>query len=445
MVFDPAAYADSPQPEGAFTHLMDEIRNSITVEGYVTPTPIQEQAIPHILQGRDVLGCAQTGTGKTAAFVLPLLDIIINGSHRERELGVPVPYQRPEANRPKALVLAPTRELADQIGQSIKNYARFTKVSHAVVFGGVSQWSQVRELEAGVDILVATPGRLLDLINQRHIDLSAVEYFILDEVDRMLDMGFIPDIQKILLDIPPDRQTLFFSATLSRKVMEVASTMVRDAVEIAIEPEKLSVDRVKQVVYFVDEKNKNQLLTQILTENANGKAIIFTQMKHAANKLAEHLEKSGVRATAIHGNKSQAARTKALQGFKQGKFQILVATDVAARGLDVDDVTHVINYDMPSDAETYVHRIGRTARAGAAGDALSFCSAPERALLHGVERHLKQPVRVELDHEFHCEKASQSRQAAPKFGRQNRGGGRRNEGRGRRSEGGGSRNRRYRN
>jgi ATP-dependent RNA helicase RhlE len=435
--FDPAKYANTPQPEGAFTVLMPPIQNALTVQGYVTPTPIQARAIPEILQGRDVLGSAQTGTGKTAAFVLPLLDLICNGTVRERELGVPTQYERPQANKPKALILAPTRELADQIGQSIEGYSAFLRVSHTVVYGGVSQHHQVRALDHGVDILVATPGRLLDLMKQGHIDLSIIEYFILDEVDRMLDMGFIPDIRKILDIVPADRQTLFFSATLSRKVLEVAVDMVRNPVEIIIEPEQVAVEKIRQLVYFVDEKNKKDLLGHVLEKSENPKAMVFTQMKHAANKLAESLEKSGIRATAIHGNKSQSARTKALQGFKEGRFQVLVATDVAARGIDIDDVTHVINYDMPMEAETYVHRIGRTARAGSDGDAISFCSAPERALLYGVEKHLNIQVPVDRDHHYHCEKAATSRMAAPKLGgSRNRG-----QGRGRRGHGGRSRRR----
>jgi len=422
-IFDAVRYADTPEPKGAFTLLNEPLRQSLKVQGYIDPTPVQEQAIPVILKGRDVLGSAQTGTGKTAAFVLPLLDRICECARGGR---------RPEPNKPKALILAPTRELADQIGKSIDAYGQFLGIPYTVVYGGVGQFPQVRALQDGVEILVATPGRLMDLMEQGHIDLSSVETFILDEVDRMLDMGFIPDIRKILEDVPQERQTLFFSATLSRKVMEVADRMVDDPVKIVIEPDKPAVERIQQRVYFVDEKNKKDLLEAVLVDSGTGKIIIFTQMKHAANDLSERLEKRGVRATAIHGNKSQAARTKSLDGFKRGRFQVLVATDVAARGLDVDDVTHVINYDMPMDAETYVHRIGRTGRAGSDGDAISFCSASDRALLHSVERHLKKAVEVMMDHEYHCEKASQSRMPAPKPGGGRRSGGNR--------RGGGNRN-----
>ncbi len=385
------------------------MRQAITVQGYVNPTPIQDQAIPEILAGRDVMGTAQTGTGKTAAFVLPLLD-------RLTQAGTANPSRDRKASGIQALILAPTRELADQINQSIESYSQFLQVSHTVVYGGVSQYHQVRALSRGVDILVATPGRLLDLMEQGHIDLSQIKFFILDEVDRMLDMGFAPDIKKVLQSVPAQRQTLFFSATLSHKILEIANTMVNDPVRITIEPEKPAVDRIRQSVYFVSSKNKANLLSDVLKNAGGGKAIIFTQMKFAANRLAENLEQAGIRATAIHGNKSQAARTRALTSFKQGKFQVLVATDVAARGIDVDDVTHVVNYDMPVEPETYVHRIGRTARAGADGDAISFCSAEERALLRYVERHLKKSVPVVRDHDYHCEKASKSQMAAPKYG-----------------------------
>lgn len=442
-IFKAEEFEGCARPEGAFAHLLEDIQNALMVSGYRRPTPIQEQAIPAILKGCDVLGSAQTGTGKTAAFVLPLLDILTGGNHRDRELLQPVAYVKPKPRQPKALILAPTRELADQIGKSIEGYAQFLDITHTVIYGGIGFIPQVRDLEHGVDILVATPGRLLDHMSQGNIDLRELEYFVLDEVDRMLDMGFIPDIKKVLADVPSDRQTLFFSATLSGKVLEVANRLITDPVRITIAPESPAVDRIQQSVYFVDSKNKGSLLDEILVAQEAEKVIIFTQMKHAANRLSEDLSKAGIRATAIHGNKSQGARNKALEGFKKGHFRILVATDVAARGLDVDDITHVINYDLPLDAETYVHRIGRTARAGADGDAISFCSAEERALLHGIERHLKQEVRVEEDHPFHCEKASRSKMAAPKPGGGGRGrGGRRG---GHRSKGQSRGGRRFRN
>ncbi|MDB4458993.1 DEAD/DEAH box helicase [bacterium] len=403
----------TPNPEGAFNSLKPDLLKAIRNKGYHTPSPIQEQAIPLILEGRDLIGSAQTGTGKTAAFTLPLLQQLMENP------------MRPKRGTPRALILAPTRELAAQICDSIEDYGKYTKMNHTVVYGGVSQFHQVKALNRGVDILVATPGRLLDLMNQGYIHIEEVEHFILDEVDRMLDMGFIPDIERIMKALPPKRQTLFFSATLSRKIEELAYRMVNNPARITIEPDKPAVDRIRQTVFFVDKNNKEALLTDLLRNNSIKKAIIFTQMKHSANTVAEKLAKRGVNATAIHGNKSQAARTRALDGFKRGRFEVLVATDVAARGLDVDDITHVINYDLPMDAETYVHRIGRTARAGAEGDAISFCSADERAYLRDVERLLGNPVPYELDHQFHCEASYRSQRSAPRRPGGGGGGGRR--------------------
>lgn len=395
---------DSPAPEGAFSALIPALQRAVTTEGYTTPTPIQEQCIPHLLEGRDLMGSAQTGTGKTAAFSLPLLQQLADKK------------QRPNANCPRALILAPTRELAAQIGNSIATYGRYLKLSHTVVFGGVNQFPQVKALKRGVDILVATPGRLLDLMQQGHIRLKEVDIFVLDEVDRMLDMGFIPDIKRVLEKLPSRRQTLFFSATLSPKMVELANSMVTDPVRVTITPEKPTVEAIEQKVLFVGKKNKDSLLLSLLKDKQVDKALIFIQMKHSANRLVKTLDSAGIRGTAIHGNKTQAARTKALDGFRRGRFQVLVATDVAARGLDVDDITHVINYDLPIEPETYIHRIGRTARAGATGDAISFCSAEDRAYLHGIERLLDKPVPADLEHEFHCEDARKSRQAPPKRG-----------------------------
>ena len=408
--------APQPQsriPEGAFGALISEIQRAVAAEGYVTPTPIQEQCIPHLLAGRDLLGSAQTGTGKTAAFILPLLQRLFRNS------------RHPRKGTPRALILAPTRELAAQIGESIQAYGRFLGVRHIVIYGGVSQFHQVKALNRGVDILVATPGRLLDLVEQGFIRLNEVEVFILDEVDRMLDMGFIPDIRRVLSRIPAKRQTLFFSATMAPKMVELAHTMVRDPVRVTIAPDKPAVERIAQKVLFVGKKNKPALLVSLLSDPDINKAIIFTQMKHAANRVLEKLDAAGIRGTAIHGNKSQAARTKALDDFKRGRFRVLVATDVAARGLDVDDITHVINYDLPVEAETYVHRIGRTARAGANGDAISFCCAEDRAYLREIERLLGNPVPAEMEHAYHCDEAFRSTQPASKNFGQNRGGGRR--------------------
>ncbi len=407
-----SAHQSKPQPpQGAFSALIPEVQRAVAAEGYVTPTPVQEQCIPHLLEGRDLLGTAQTGTGKTAAFALPLLQRLATT------------HQRARKGTPRALILAPTRELAAQIRESIKTYGRFLRISHTVVFGGVNQFHQVKALNRGVDILVATPGRLLDLMQQGFIHLNEVEVFILDEVDRMLDMGFIPDIKRVLSHIPADRQTLFFSATMAPEMVKLAHTMVRNPVRVSIAPEKLAVERINQKVLFVGKSDKDALLASLLKNPQVSKALIFTQMKHAANRVAKKLDAAGIRTTAIHGNKSQAARTRALDGFKQGRYRVLVATDVAARGLDVDDITHVINYDLPVEAETYVHRIGRTARAGADGDAISFCCAEDRAYLRGIERLLGKPVPAEMGHAYHCDKAFRSSKPAPKsFGRSSAGG-----------------------
>ena len=402
-----SALQPQPQlPQGTFGALIPELQRAVAAEGYVTPTPIQEQCISHLLDGRDLMGTAQTGTGKTAAFALPLLQQFAASP------------RRPRRGTPRALILAPTRELAAQIRESIQTYGRFLRVSHTVIFGGVNQFHQVKALNRGVDILVATPGRLLDLMQQGFIHLNEVEVFILDEVDRMLDMGFIPDVKRVLSHIPAERQTLFFSATMPPKMEALAHTMVRNPVRVRIAPDKPTVERITQRVLFVGKGNKDALLVSLLSDPQIDRALIFTQMKHAANRVVKKLDAAGIRGTAIHGNKSQAARTRALDGFKRGRFRVLVATDVAARGLDVDDITHVINYDLPVEAETYVHRIGRTARAGADGDAISFCCAEDRAYLREIERLLGKPVPVEMEHAYHCDKAFRSNLPAPKsFGR----------------------------
>jgi ATP-dependent RNA helicase RhlE len=418
---------------GAFALLGPELQRAVAAEGYTSPTPIQEQTIPYLLEGRDLLGTAQTGTGKTAAFTLPLLQRLSQHT------------RRPAKGTPRALILAPTRELAAQIGDSIRTYGRFGRLSHTVVFGGVNQFRQVKALARGVDILVATPGRLLDLMGQGYIHLNEVEVFVLDEVDRMLDMGFIHDIKKVLAQVPDRRQTLFFSATMPPKMVELANTMVRNPVEVSITPEERTVERIDQKVLFVGRHNKPDLLVSLLRKPEVNKVIVFTQMKHVANRVVDKLSAAGIRGVAIHGNKSQAARTKALDGFKRGRFHVLVATDVAARGIDVDDITHVINYDLPVEAETYVHRIGRTARAGAAGDAISFCSAEERAYLREIEVLLGQPVPADMDHPHHCDQAYRSNLPKPVLGRGGGGGGGNRRGGGyggnRGGGGGGGRNR----
>ena len=376
--------------------LLEPIQRAVREEGYTVPTPIQAQCIPPLLEGRDLLGCAQTGTGKTAAFSLPLLQkLTLNNVRAIR-------------NTPRALILAPTRELAAQIGNSIRVYGKYVHLSSTVIFGGVGQQPQVNALSRGVDILIATPGRLLDLMNQGYVRLERVEFFVLDEADRMLDMGFINDIRKIIAKLPAKRQSLFFSATLEPKVIALARTLVRDPVHVAITPEKPTVEKVVQSVYFVDEHKKDKLLIKLLSDPTVKRVIVFAQMKHIANKVAGMLIQAGIQAEAIHGNKSQGARIAALEAFRRGRVRVLVATDIAARGIDVDEVTHVINYELPNEPETYVHRIGRTARAGAEGQAISFCSAPERGYLHSIERLIHQQIQVVHLAEFHSDAAMNS-------------------------------------
>lgn len=379
--------------DGVFQTLLPALQQAITQAGYTVPTPIQSQAIPHVLQGRDLLGCAQTGTGKTAGFGLPLLQHIAT-------------KPRPNTSKwPRALILAPTRELAAQIADSLAVYGRHISFSQTVIFGGVGQNPQVQSLRRGVDIVVATPGRLLDLINQGHLRLDSIEVFVLDEADRMLDMGFLPDIRKIIGRLPGLRQSLFFSATLESEVVALANTLVRNPVHITVTPEQLTVERINQKVLFVDQNDKPHLLKVLLGDATINRVLVFTRMKHVANRVAENLARSGIPACAIHGNKSQSARNAALAGFKAGRTRVLVATDIAARGIDVDSITHVINYDLPLEAETYIHRIGRTARAGADGDAISFCSAGERSMLNGIERLIRTRIAVDTDHAHHSETA----------------------------------------
>ncbi len=376
--------------------LLEQLQRAVKEEGYTVPTPIQAQSILPLLEGKDLLGCAQTGTGKTAAFILPLLQKLTTlHGHAMR-------------NAPRALILAPTRELVAQIGNSIRVYGKYLHITHTVIFGGVGQQNQVNALNRGVDILVATPGRLLDLMNQRHIHLDRVEFFVLDEADRMLDMGFINDIRKVIQRLPAKRQSLFFSATLEQKVVAFARTLVHDPVHVSVTPEAPTVEKVVQSVYFVDGHKKDQLLVKLVSNPAVKRVIVFTQMKHIANKVTEMLTRAGIRAEAIHGNKSQGARTAALEAFRRGRVRVLVATDIAARGIDIEGITHIINYELPNEPETYIHRIGRTARAGADGHAISFCSAPERGYLHSIERLIHQKINVIHEHEFHSDAAMNS-------------------------------------
>ncbi|HLC88974.1 MAG TPA: DEAD/DEAH box helicase [Candidatus Nanoarchaeia archaeon] len=376
--------------------LLEPLQRAVREEGYTVPTPIQAQSIIPLLEGKDLLGCAQTGTGKTAAFTLPLLQKLAT------------PKVQAMRNAPRALILAPTRELAAQIRESIRTYGKYLHITSTVIFGGVGQQNQVNAINRGVDILVATPGRLLDLIGQGHLRLNRVEFFVLDEADRMLDMGFIHDIRKIILKLPAKRQSLFFSATLEPKVIALAKTLVHDPVHVSVTPETPTVEKTVQSVYFVDGHKKDMLLVKLVSDPAFKRVIVFTQMKHIANKVAAMLTQAGIRAEAIHGNKSQTARIATLEAFRRGKVHVLVATDLAARGIDVDGITQVINYELPNEPETYIHRIGRTARAGAEGQAISFCSASERGILHAIERLIHKQITVVHGHEFHSEAAMNS-------------------------------------
>ncbi len=377
-------------------NLAAPIFRAVEAEGYRHPTPIQSQAIPHLLTGRDLIGCAQTGTGKTAAFALPILHLL---SEKVRKA---------PARGARVLVLTPTRELAAQVGESFRTYGRHLSVSHALVFGGVGQMPQVKALSRGVDVLVATPGRLLDLMGQGHVSLSSVEIFVLDEADRMLDMGFLPDIKKVIAKLPGRRQTLLFSATMAPDIMKLAERILKDPVKIAVAPPATTVEKVEERVLFVDEGNKRALLSDLLREPGMERALVFTRTKHGANRLVKQLGQASVDARAIHGNKSQTARTAALDDFRRGRCRVLVATDIAARGIDVDGISHVVNYDLPNEPESYVHRIGRTARAGATGLAISFCAASERAYLRDIERLLKRHVPVREDHAYHSPSAASS-------------------------------------
>ena len=366
------------QSLGLHEVLLDAVRD----KQFTTPTPIQMRAIPPALAGRDVLGCAQTGTGKTAAFALPILQ-------RLGQTG------RDQGSRPvRSLILAPTRELAAQIGQSFEDFARRSGLRHAVIFGGVNQNSQCAALRRGVDVLVATPGRLLDLLGQGKVDLRHVEILVLDEADRMLDMGFIHDIKRIVALVPAKRQTMLFSATVPAEIERLAGTLMTDPARVSVDPQALAADTVDQEVHFVGRKDKLGLLHAMLAGGTIAKALVFTRTKHGADKVARKLSRADVPAAAMHSNKSQNQRTRTLEGFKAGHLRVLVASDIAARGLDVSDITHVVNYDLPHEAETYVHRIGRTGRAGQKGQAVSFCSDEERPLLLQIERLLSRRLPV---------------------------------------------------
>ncbi|MEP6746385.1 MAG: DEAD/DEAH box helicase [Bacteroidota bacterium] len=377
--------------------LIEPVLQALSKEGYTNPTPIQEKSIPIILQKRDLLGCAQTGTGKTAAFVIPILQLM----HLQmQETGK-------AQHRISALILTPTRELAIQIGESIQAYGRYLPLRHQVIFGGVSQHAQVQSIRRGVDILVATPGRLLDLMQQGHISLRDIQYFILDEADRMLDMGFVHDVKRIIAKLPTKRQTLFFSATMPPEIQQLAKVLLNNPEKVEITPPASTVDLIQQSLYHVDKQNKQSLLIHLLKDKSIETVLIFTQMKHSADKLARVLNGSGIRTEAIHGNKSQNARQSALANFKNRQTRVLVATDIAARGIDIDELAHVINYELPNVPETYVHRIGRTGRAGASGMAISFCDRGERAYLSDIEKLIRKKIPVVTSQTYVAPKPSE--------------------------------------
>ncbi|HYO10801.1 MAG TPA: DEAD/DEAH box helicase [Tepidisphaeraceae bacterium] len=370
--------------------LIEPLLRSLVSEGYTTATPIQAKAIPSVLEGKDVMGSAQTGTGKTAAFALPILQRLSQNAPAHSGAATP---------RIRCLVLCPTRELATQIGDGFRAYGKNLKLRHTVIFGGVSQHGQVEVLRRGCpEIVIATPGRLLDLIEQRYVDLRSLEVLVLDEADRMLDMGFIRDIRKIVQHVPPKRQTLMFSATMPDEIRRLAHDLLRDPVTVEVAPVATTADKIDQSVYFVEKGQKPQLLAHLVNALPMSRAIVFTRTKHGADKVVRHLHARGIRAEAIHGNKSQNNRTRALDGFKSGKVPVLVATDIASRGIDVENITHVVNYDLTHEPETYVHRIGRTARAGASGHAVSFCASDERENLRLIEKLIRRSIPVKTDH-----------------------------------------------
>ena len=370
-------------------NLISPILKAVAQEGYLEPSSIQSQAIPLLLEGRDLLGCAQTGTGKTAAFALPILQMLYE-RHKAGSVGLPL----------QVLVLAPTRELAAQVGQSFTVYGRYTGLTTAVVFGGVDQAPQVSKLRAGVDILVATPGRLCDLIGQGLCDISEVSVLVLDEADRMLDMGFIHDVKKIVALLPRERQTLLFSATMPKEIASLAGSILRNPATVSVTPVSSTVDAITQSVYLVDRANKRRLLTHLLQDDGITSALIFSRTKHGTEKICKILNKAGIASGAIHGDKSQGARQRALENFKAGQTRALVATDIAARGLDISRLSHVINYDLPNEPETYVHRIGRTGRAGFSGDAISFCDFDEMAYLKDIQKLIGKEIQVIDNHPY---------------------------------------------
>lgn len=380
--------------------LLPVIKTAIKNKGYTTPTPIQAQAIPYLLAGKDLLGIAQTGTGKTAAFSLPILN----------RLGKNKVLTKPR--RVRCLILTPTRELASQIDQNIIEYGQGLGLSSRVVFGGVGATPQIRALGRGVDILVATPGRLLDLMGEKHVNFEQLEVFVLDEADRMLDMGFIHDVKKIIAKLPAKKQTLLFSATMPDDIAKLASSLLVDPKKVEVTPESTTVEKIGQSVCFLDKSNKDKLLARLLDDADISGALVFTRTKHGADKVVRKLASEGIEAAAIHGNKSQNARERALGNFRDGKLKVLIATDIAARGIDVDHVSHVFNYNLPEDPKNYVHRIGRTARAGREGVAISFCDESELKYLRQIEKHIRLKLETNLKHDFHVDPGSFSKETS---------------------------------
>ncbi len=373
--------------------LIEPLLRAVAQQGYREPTPIQARAMPLLLEGRDLLGCAQTGTGKTAAFALPMLQLLTQANAAQGKASI------------RALVLSPTRELAAQIEESFRAYARHLKLRHLVIFGGVKQHAQVEALRRGVHILVATPGRLLDLAGQGYVHLDHVQFFVLDEADRMLDMGFIHDIRRVLKLLPTERQNLLFSATLPPDITRLAGDFLKDPARVEVSPPSTTVEQISQRVMFVERKAKPKLLAELLAAPDKRRVLVFSRTKHGANRLVKQLGKAGIVAAAIHGNKSQGARTRALDGFHAGAIRILVATDLASRGIDVDDISHVVNFDLPHEPEVYVHRIGRTGRAGSSGMAISFCDTEQAADLRSIERLIGERIPVDEDHAWHSREA----------------------------------------
>ncbi len=370
-------------------NLIDPILKALKEEGYTNPTPIQAQAIPSLLQGKDLLGCAQTGTGKTAAFAIPIIQLLYNQREQERKRKLT-----------STLILTPTRELAIQIGDSFEAYGRYTGLKHTVIFGGVSQHGQTNALKYGIDILIATPGRLLDLMQQGFVDLNHIKLFVLDEADRMLDMGFVHDVKKVLAKLPKQKQSLFFSATMPPEIVKLANTILHNPVKVEVTPVSSTAEKVEQQLYYVDKTNKKALLVDLLKKKNMHSVLIFARTKHGADRIAKDLTKQGFKTAAIHGDKSQNARQNALNDFKNGVIRTLVATDIAARGIDIDNLSHVINYEIPNQPETYVHRIGRTGRAAASGIAISFCDAEEREYIRDIEKLIGQKIPVIENHAY---------------------------------------------